>query len=166
MANFEGDGKAILVGFIGAIIAIVLLASYATDIVGQTSTFSETSKTVTAPAVGGTLDLIGRELFSVATIINASNITGVDLATQGILITDEIGSAGLLTVQMTLNSSATAWDSQSVNVTYNYKPDGYLNNSGARSINLLVPIFSALAILVFILVMFIKTGSLGKLLRS
>ena len=61
MANFQGDGKAIFQVFIGAIITLTLIAVIGTSIAGQITTAAN-SDNVTAPAVNGTLDLIGRTL--------------------------------------------------------------------------------------------------------
>ena len=67
---------------------------------------------------------------------------------------------------MTVNDTASDFAGTSVNVTYNFRPDGYLNNSGARSVSLLIIIFAALALMVFVVAIFIKHGSMGSLMNS
>ncbi len=162
MANFQGDGKAIFQVFIGAIIAIVIIGIVGTAIVGQTSTSSATNVTVTAPAVNATLDLNGRTLILQNDVSEASNASNTSV---GLLLQTAISSTtGLQTVQLTLNDTAVAFAGASVNVSYTFDPDGYLSNSGARAIALLILIFGALGIMVFVIVVFIKEGSLGKLM--
>lgn len=160
MANFQGDGKAIFKVFIGAIITIAIISIVATSIVGQT-TIGTHSENVTAPAINGTLDLRGRSLVSQTLVAEALNVTNTS---AGIFLQTATGSDGLRTVQLTLNDTAGIFAATLVNVTYTFQPDGYLSNSGARAIALLILIFGALAIMVFVVVIFIKDGSMGRLI--
>lgn len=157
MANFINnlDGKMIFNIFIGGIITIVLLSSAADQVFLQTNTDSRSNATVTAPVVNGTLDLLGRSLVAGTTpiVTNASNVSGLDLQGTGVtIISGTSATTGLLTVQLTVNDTESAFGAQSVNITYSYVPDGFLNDSGARSISTLIIIIGALAILVSIIV--------------
>ncbi len=163
MASIKGDGKAIFGIFIGAIIAVVFIATIADSVFTQTSTFTSTNQSVTAPAVNATLDLKGRELLSELESYNATNATRQ--RTDGVILQTALGSDGLLTVQMTLNDTGADFAASPVNVSYTYNPDGYLSNGGARSIQLLVVIMAALAIVIFVIVVAVKEGSLGDLIR-
>ena len=161
MANLKGDFKAIMIGFIGVIVAVVFIASISNTISLQTTTQSNLNQTVTAPAVNGTLDLIGRELVGSATVVNSTS--GAVLPSANLTVSNQIGSIGLLTVQLTTNDAGADYAGAPVNVSYNYLADGALTG-GANAIQKTVLIFAALAILVFIIVMFMEEGSLGKLM--
>jgi len=159
----KGDGAAILGVFIGSMIAIVILSSVSHSIVLQTTTQSIVNQTITLPATtNATIDLIGRELVS-GIITNATGSTGAALTNY--TLQTGMGSGGLLTVQLASNSSTDINFGLPANVSYIYRPDGYLNLGGARSVNRLVLIIGALAILVFVIVIFYKKGSFGELMR-
>lgn len=160
MASLKGDMKVFFAIFIGSLIAIVFLASISDSIFTQTNTFDRFNETVTAPAVNGTLDLTGRELVGTGIAKNATNITGSDLTNLGVFVQSGTGSNGLLTVQLTLNDTGVAFAAKSINVSYEYNPDGYLSNSGARSIATVSLIIFALAILMFVIMRFMKEGSM------
>lgn len=161
MVNFQGDSKAIFKVFIGAIIAVTFMIVIGDAIFPQTNIATQGNTTVTAPAINATTDLTGRTLVSSINVLNAtSNVT----ITSGVLLQTGIGTNGLNSVQITVNDTATAFAGESIRIAYTYQPDGYLDNSGARAIALLVLIFGSLSIMVFVVVMFIKEGSLGKLM--
>ena len=163
--SFKTDGKALLAFFIGAIITVVFLGSIADSIFTQTNTFNFTNNTVTAPATNASLTLVGRQVLAGTTPIvsNSTNTSQLNLQDLGVFV--ETGTVnGLRTVRLTVNQTGNAFAGTSVNVTYEYEPDGYLRSSADRSIINLVILFGALAILVFGLVVLHKTGSLGKLI--
>ena len=144
--SLKGDGKAIFTVFVGAIIAIVFLASVADSIFTQTTTFTETNTTVTVLAINTSLTLQGRDL-NTATAV--SNVTFDDLISRGLIIDDGLVNS-VKTVRLTANDSASALVGTSVNVTYDYNPNGFITIAGGRSIALLITIISALAIMVFV----------------
>lgn len=165
--SLKGDGKAIFVFFIGAIIAIVFLASIANSVFTQTTTATIINDTVTAPAaVNGTLSVSGRDLIAVTVI---SNGTEIGLQGRGLVLSDGILN-GVKTVILTSNDTAgqvgNLLNGTSVNLTYTYNPQGYISIAGGRTIALLITIMSALAILIFAVVTFIKDGSLGSLINN
>lgn len=159
----KSDTVVFIMIFIGVIIAINFLVPISDQIALNSRTITITNNTVTAPEVNETLDLIGRELINSIEIYNASNLTpGI----TGAFLSTKLGSAGLLTVQLTLNDSAATFAGQDINVSYTANPDGYLSSGATRSINNLNILFGALAILILILVMLIKDGvSFGELVR-
>ena len=165
MASFNLDGRMIFSIFIGAIITVVLLASIADQVFISTTILTNTNETVTVPAVNGTLDLTGREQRGNITIQNLTNDAGPNLEGQGLNIITGTGSDGLLSVQLTINDTNASFAGESVNVSYNYNPEGYVSDSGGRNITLLIPILSALAILVTIIV-FLWMGSLKELIKK
>lgn len=156
---------AILIVFIGAIIAITFIASFSTDIVFQTETRTTGNQTVNLTTPSATEDLIGRTLVGSAIIRNVSDNSTV---TGNYTVTNEIGSDGLQTPRITASGDGT-FNGENLTasillVEYTYEPTGYLQNSGARGINKLTLIIAALAILVFVIVVFIGKGYLGKLM--
>ncbi len=163
MTSFKMDGKAILIVFIGAIIAVTFLQTIGDSVFAQTNTATVTNVTVTAPAINATLDLTGRTLIGTGTIVN---ITNESSTSNGLIIQTGIGTSGLESVQLTLNDTASGFVGTLVNVSYNYEPDGYLQESSTRSVALLIIIFGALGILIFVIIVLIKEGSLGKLIRG
>ncbi len=160
---FKGDGKAILVVFIGAIIAAVLLASVANQVVGVTTTVAAINSSFTlCNSVNCTTDLTGRQLVSGATI----TVTNGTVTTR-ILIRDGADSGGLRTVQALVNDTAFAelYGGDLINVTYTYEPDGFVGGS-TGTITTLITLFGAFAALIFVIVVFIKDGSMGRLIRG
>ena len=169
MVSFDTDGKAIFIIFIGAIITIVLLGSIADQIFGETNTITITNVTVTAAAVNTTLDITGRDILTIIEIYNATNATIQSYIGNGTNIQSGISTTtGLRSVQFILNDTGAGPSiaGTTVNISYTANPDGYLSDSGSRSIANLIPLFSALAILIFLLVVLIKEGTLGKLIRG
>ncbi len=157
--SLKGDGRAIFTIFIGVIIAIVFIASFSSSIFTQTNTASETNLSITVPAINVTTAVNGRDLISATTISNATNIS---LITHGLLLGDGIVN-GVKTVTIVVNDSEGGLVGTTVNLTYTYNPDGYIGNAGGRSIAALITILSALAIVVFVIVVLFQFGSLGVL---
>ncbi len=165
MGNFNTDGKAIFMIFIGVIITITLLAVIADSTFGVTNIITKTNITVTAAAVNVTLDIPGRELISTIEIYNSSNTTQTLIGQGGSLQTG-VGSDGLLSVQLLLNDSAASFAGEDLNLSYTANPNGYISDGGGRSVTNLIIVFAALAILIFIIVVLIKFGSLGELIKK
>ena len=164
MASFESDGKAFFIILIGALVAIIFLATIADSVFTQTNELGHNNLTVTLGAANVTTDIQGRELVSRLSITNESLIT-VDI--PDLTLQTGIGSNGLKTVQILNNDTAGVkgyFAGTEVNVSYTYIPDGYLNNGGARSVQALIVIMGAIAILVFVVVVLVKTGTLGKMM--
>ncbi len=166
--SLQGDGKAIFTVFIGAIIAVVFLASIGNSIFTQSNTFTNSNETVTALAVNTSLSLLGRELADVpvATTWNATNGTGAtNQQNNGItLSTATVG--GVRTVILTLNDTASNFVGDTINVSYIYEPAGYLERAVDRNVVALITLFAALGALVFVIVIFIRDGSLGVLIGN
>lgn len=162
MENFQGDSRAVFKVFIGAIIALSFMLVIGDSIFTQTNTATQGNITVTAPAINATTDLTGRTLINSINVLNATdNTTAI-----GVSLQTGIGTDGLNSVQITVNDTASAFVGASIRIAYTYEPDGYLSNSGTRAIAVLILIFGALAIMVFVIVIFIKDGSLGKMMRG
>ena len=94
-----------------------------------------------------------------------TNISDAGNTSVGLIIqTATSSTTGLRTVQLTLNDTAADYAGTPVNVTYTFEPDGYLNNSGARAMALLILIFAAIGIMIYVVVVFIQDGSMGRLM--
>ncbi len=165
MVNFKADGKMIFLIFIGAIIATTLIVSIGDQINLVTSEFTITNETVTVSAVNTTLDLTGRTLATRTSVLNASDPGASD--NINLILQTGTGSNGLRTVQIVANDSASEFVGTDVNVTYTYEPNGYVSDTGGRAITLLILIFSALAILIYVIAqLFEKDTSLSKLIKG
>lgn len=166
MANFKGDGKAILLGFVGAIATLVLIGTIATQINLETNTFRVENQTITLGAVNVSVELTGRSLVAgTQRVQNESAEAIIDYHENGVNVeTITSATSGLRTVAITVNDTNASIASQVINVSYEYQPDGYIPTAAGRSITSLIILFAALAIVIFVIVMFIRDGSLGKLI--
>ncbi len=167
MGMTTSDGMTILMVFVGVIIAATFIASIGTDIVGITETTDTVNGTFTlCSTVNCTIDITGRELVAGSTS-SFTNATGTQSgAITRFALTEGFGSSGLTSIQVLLNDTAfdEAYGGVTINITYSYEPDGFVDG-GAGSITTLILIFAALAIVIFTLISFMKTGSLGVLMK-
>ena len=169
MVSFKTDGKALFIIFVGAIVTAVLIGSIADQIFAETNTITITNVTVTASAVNVTLDLTGRDILTVIDIYNATNESVQSYIGNGTnIVSGTSTTTGLRSVQLVLNDTEAGPSiaGTTVNVSYTANPDGYISDLGARSITLLITLFAALAILIFVVVVLMKEGSLGNLIRG
>lgn len=163
MASFKGDGRAIFLVFVGLILAATLIVPIADSVFTETNIITVTNVTVTAPAINVSLDVQGRTLISETNVSEASNVSNVS---NGMFVRSGISTTtGLQSVQLFLNDTAAGFVGVEVNVSYTAEPDGYLQNSGARSMASLIVLFAALAALIFVIVVLVKDGSLGDMMR-
>lgn len=165
MANNSGDFKALIAIFVGVIIATVLLSSISDSIFEQTNTITITNESVVVGAVNVSVGTTGRDLVGVGTVSNSTNATGSGLFT-GLNVIDTTLISGAKTISLVANDTASNLVGNTVNVSYTANPDGFISESGARSITLLIIIFGALAALIFIIVVLIKNGSFREILSK
>ncbi len=158
--SLQGDGKAIFMVFIGAIIAIVFLQSIGDSVFAQSNTGTATNLSFTGGAINVSVVLEGRELLVATSVINGTNIT---LISQGVILATEIVN-GLQTVTATINDTAGDLTGSLMNATYTFNPDGFLSNSVDRSLVALIVLFGALGALIFVIVVFIQNGTLGEMM--
>ncbi len=161
MATFKMDLKSFFVIFIGVIIAVVFLQSIANTAFAQTTAGNVTNNTITAPNNGSSISLTGREVTGTPQAFNATDGAVVP-STNFTLATGLVD--GIATVQYTNLDSV--WNGVSVNVTYNFNPDGFVSEATTRSVILLIIIFGALAILVFVISILFKFSSLGEMVNK
>lgn len=165
---FKNDGIAIIGAFIGAIICATLIGSIANQTTLETtSSYLVANSSVTAPAVNATLELTGRSLVSGISIYNATNFTQGNQINTGLSFVTHLGSDGFSSVFLSVNDTGAGFAGKSVNVSYTYIPDGsVVNVGGAAPITSLIVLFSALAIVLFVLVVFIQRGPLMNWIKS
>ena len=135
--------------FIAVIVALVLFQTSADQTAGVTTTYRVDNQTVTAPTVTAKYT----DLAGVQTVIGTYSITnatsGEVLLSSNMTLVQRVASDGLLGVS--LYNKQPSYNSQSVNLTYTYGPDGYVEDSGARSIVAIITLLSALAIAVAVM---------------
>jgi len=149
--------------FVGAIVAATIIVNIADQTNLLTNTFPATNTTVTVPAVNATTDLTGRELLTEIEIVNATGANNTDIV--GLFLRTGTGTNGLRSVQLVANDTASGIVGVSVNTSYTYNPDGFVSTAGGRSITNLIPLFAALAIVIFIIVMLFKSEAMINLLN-
>ena len=167
--TFKSDGKAVLIAFIGAIIAATFLLSISDDVFTATNPTGVDNLTVTlSSSANGTTDIEGRDFLLLREIYNATS-AGAGLATlpEGVAMQQGTGTDGLQSVQLLVNDTGEVAGhlSTTINVSYDYNPEGYVGTNGSTSVVRLIVLFAALAILIFVITVFIKMGSLGELMR-
>lgn len=164
MGKENSNGIAIIMIFIGAIIAATLMVPIADQIFDQTNSRTATNVTTVMPAaVNTTVDLEGRNLIGTITLVNDT----FDDVSQFYIKDERLSSnSGLLTVAVTSNSTSGVGNTlgQTVNATYEFKPDGSAVNSTDSSLIRLILIFAALAVLFFVLAMVFGMEAMKNLL--
>ena len=165
MANFNADGKMVFVIFIGLIITAVFIGSIADSVFLQTNTIAIVNFSATVPATANTTfspQLPGRQNITVITVLNA---TGSDFTNNfTVNTTNAQGTLGIFLFPT--DAAVTAGvNGSAVNLTFTYQDNGFLQDSGARSISALIVIISALAMVVFVIVVLWQT-SLKELLTN
>lgn len=137
-----------VVAFMGIIVALAIFGPIASTTGDMTNTRTTTNLTVTtASAANGTITLPGRETITTVTIINASD--GTDWTGNFTIVTRNSGGALAILLKTTDLAVTNEVNGESANVTYDYKPQGYSDSSGARSIISIVLIFAAITIMAF-----------------
>jgi len=168
VALLKGDGTAIMTIFIGAIIALAMIGSIADTISPQTEIRTAFNLTFTSgTGINGDnvtiLEGIGREVDDSVTIITTNETDSEMITTGNYTVYNEVVNRVNVIRVGVLNGE---FNSTSTNITLGYKPYGYINESSGRSVVLLITIFASLAIVVFSIVLLIKRGSLGTLIKG
>ncbi len=166
MVKFEGsDFMAIFGIFIGAIIALVLIANIA-DATNQDNTVVVNETFVPSTTTNGSVNIVGRAVVGTPVISN-----GTDLVVLGnnFSFASELQTDGLLGISVTSLDGApqqgfNGGNASSLNLTYTYIPDGSVGATSS-AIVLLIKVIAALAIVVFMIVMLFK-GPLKNLLGN
>lgn len=155
-AEMDGMGV-ILIAFVAIVVGIAFyqaIIQYVGESTGV-SLIRTINSTITMPAANGVVELTGQEYVGTAIVTNASEV-GTIVPTTNYTITERINSDGVKGIVLT--SKGGMWATGSVNITYTYYPDGYIDDAGGRSMALLIPIFAALAIAIVALVPALRSG--------
>ena len=139
---------AVVVLFVGIVVALAMIPDIFSSQAAMTGTVTLVNSTYTAPTKDSTIDLIGQELLSTPVVHNATD--GAVVNSTNYTIAEGIStSTGVKTIRLT-NLDA-AWNAKSINVSYTYGRDGYIEDSGARGIANQIGLFASLAVLAFVL---------------
>lgn len=154
--NKKGQTAGIIIGIaITLIVAIILFQSIA-QYVGQTSEVSDVNVTAyTPPASGLTVTLTGQELIGGYVAVNQSGTYDCSLnytVAEGVSTT-----TGTKRVLMTAATSDLTF-CPTINYSYTYGAEGYIDSSGGRAIAAIIVIFTALAIAVVALLPSLRSG--------
>jgi hypothetical protein len=156
----------IMIVFIGVLVGVILFQTIAQDVGSSTNLITTDNLTLTVGAVSLPVDVVGQTLSGTPTVRNSTGGVGAFTIRDGIdyVINETVStSTGVKTISFfPLTANAT---SQDVNITYTYGPDGYIEDSGARSMALLIPIFFALSIAVVALSPTLRSELLTKMGR-
>lgn len=151
------DVKVVLGMFVGVIIAIVLMQTMGDNVNASTVTQTYINQTVTAPSVGTTVNLEGKNYEGSAVVVNGSMV----ISTNFSLIQLTVNGKQVVALN---NTAATSYVGRPINVTYTYQPYGYISTSGGRSLFELVLVIAAIALVVFVVTMLWKKASTQNLM--
>lgn len=126
------------------IVGLVLLDPISSFVSRGSQSIVVVNQTATAPTKGSYTDLTGtQELFGTYTI---RNNTGDSIGTNNISLVEIIGTDGSKTVAI-YNNDATQ-NSKAINLSYTYGPEGYIDDSGGRTVSGLIVLFFGIAIFI------------------
>ena len=151
----------IMVAFITLLVGVILFQAVAQEAGKGSATVVSGNVTYTTAATGSSVDLTGQELLSTAIYTNVTNGTQFN---QSFFTASEAvsTSTGVKTIILTSNP-ADDYDGNTINVSYTYGADGYIDSSGGRAIASLIAIFFALAIAVIALEPTLRSGFLDMI---
>ena len=169
MAMLKSDGKMIFMIFIGVIITVVFLNGIADQVSLQTQTQTLTNLSATVPATANTTftpQLPGRQNIT-AIVVTFTNGTGTFTFTNNFTVntTDASGNLGIFFFP-TDAAVTEGVNGSDVNLTFTMQPFGYLQDSASRNVTSLIVLFAALAIVVFVIVVLFKFGSLSEMMAT
>lgn len=137
---------ALILLFIGAIVALALLPAIAENAQEISRTVVVENNTITMPAAASSLDLDGQELLDTPLVTNATG--GEAVPASNYTVAEVVSTTtGVKTVNILSNGGL--FEGESVNISYTYGVDGYADNAGARSLGNFVALFAALGLLGF-----------------
>ena len=166
MAMLKSDGKMIFMIFIGVIITVVFLNGIADQVSLQTQTQTLTNLSATVPATANTTftpQLPGRQNITAITVVNATGSVFTNNFTVN--TTDASGNLGIFFFP-TDAAVTEGVNGSDVNLTFTMQPFGYLQDSASRNVSTLIVLFAALAIVVFVIVVLFKFGSLEEMMAT
>ena len=147
-----GIGVLVLMA-VAVIVGLVMFQQVATNVEqgtrSVTGAITIANSTKTFPAAGSKLILTGQELLP-NTIVITNATGGGTVPSTNYTIAEEVRTTdGLKGIVVT--GKAGDFAAASVNVSYQYYPDGYIDDGGARSITGLIVLLAAIAIALVVL---------------
>lgn len=140
---------------VGIIVCLTLYVGMSDSFGKTTKTLTMNNVTFTAPAIGSCIDLRGQELIDTPVVKNATVGDTVVPATN-YTITESVSTVDNLKRIRYCTVGAEGIGDK--NISYTYGPEGYIEDSGARSITSLIAIMAILAVIVFALYPTLKSG--------
>lgn len=140
-----GIGIIILMA-VAVFIALPLFTEAGSSVNTLTATRTRSNDTITMPAAGGTLELVGQNVVS-GTVIITNSTDGIVVPANNYTVTQALGVDGQIATTLTADTGY--YNSQSVNISYGYEPDGYIGGAvggAGRGIASLILVFGAVAI--------------------
>lgn len=134
----------IIVAALAVFIGLALWPAMSSNIGTMTQTQTVRNHSITFPAAGATVELLGQDIVTDLGIYNRTD--GTLVPTNNYTITSEIGTNGL--IKTTLTGEGGHFSGVLVNASYTYQPEGYARDSGSRAIIVIVAIMMALLIAV------------------
>ena len=159
----------LLVALIGVLVGVTLFITISQTIGSSTATVeagvNSANLSITIPAASTTIDVTGQDLLTTPVVYMQPN--GSLIGAGNYTIDEGVStSTGVKSIQY---ESASGVDAGLVgltaNITVDYGPDGYIDDSGARSVALIIPIFAALAIAIVALVPALRSEILSMMKR-
>jgi len=130
---------------IGIIVSLVLFQASAPNVALITTTYQHNNETITLPANGGSLTLVGQ---AVSNVIVTNRTSGAVVPSTNYTILNDYLNNGVLEAR--INTTNSLYASNSVNISYLSEPFGYATDGGTRAITNLILILSAIAVFVFV----------------
>ena len=141
-------GMVVILG-IAAIVGLILFQAAAQE-TGKSlpGLVTANNVTYTFPAAGSKLIITGQEL--VGTILVMNSTDGSVVPATNYTVAEEVrttdGYKGIV-----VTAKAGYYNSKSVNISYQYYPDGYIDDSGGRGVMGIVVVLAAIAVALIIL---------------
>lgn len=137
---------------IAIIVGMVLMQPIASNVEQGTQTVTGATTVLNVSYTGilnTAVELVGQELVTTIAVINNTNIS-VDVAAANYTIAECVRPSDSLKGICYTASGTDAADT--VNISYSYYPEGYMDDAGSRAIYNLVILLAALAIAVIVLI--------------
>jgi hypothetical protein len=139
----------IIIAFVAIVIGLAFFnGTFAQSIGTMTKTNSLTNTSFTMPDTGVTseLSICGQKVISIA-LNNATNGTYSAVPSNNYTTSQRASTTDGYLVS-TLTTTVSVYSNQTVNVTCDYQPRGYISDSGSRGIVSLIAVFMALLIMI------------------
>lgn len=145
--NKRGQVGAFVTLAITAIVVLVLIPTIA-QYVGQTTETGTITYQVTPAAASASIDLTGQEYMSTATVVNESD--AFDCSGNVSIAEGVSPRTGTKRIIMTSDATISSIYCSTLNVSYDYAPEGYIDDAGGRGLAGLIVIMAALALAVVV----------------